>query len=235
MLPICRSMSSWSRLPIPRSRSNFDLSLYLVANKPSFQDESLFFSKIMSAVKGGVSCVQFRDHKSDLSATIRTALRLKNMLQGVPLFINTLQPFDVIHAVDAEGVYLEDNCSYSEARKILGRKAIIGASVKTMEEVLALGQMDEIDYVSVKVSPSKKTCPRNDQLWGMEGLRKVRAIIPHRIVAIGGLNFSCVEPVYRELRSDDGIAMAGGLMDEEAPDITAQKIQSICKKIREGR
>ena len=235
MLPICRSILSWSRLPIPRSRSNFDLSLYLVANRPSFQDESLFFSKIISAVKGGVSCVQFRDHKSDLSATIRTALLLKNMLQGVPLFINTIQPFDVIHAVDAEGIYLEDNCSHLEARKLLGRKAIIGASVKTMAEVLALGQIDEIDYVSVKVSPSKKTCPRNDQLWGMEGLRKVRAIIPHRIVAIGGLNLSCVQPVYRELRSDDGIAMAGGLMDEEAPDITAQKIQSICKKIREER
>ena len=66
----------------------------------------------------------------------------------------------------------------------------------------------------------------------MDGLRSVRAIIPHRIVAIGGLNLSCVEPVYRELRSDDGIAMAGGLMDEEAPNVTAQKIQSIRQKIR---
>jgi len=235
MVPVCRSMSSWSRLPIPRGRIAFDLSLYLVANRPSFQDESLFFSKIMSAVKGGVSCVQFRDHKNDLSATIRTAFRLKNMLQGVPLFINTLQPFDVIHAVKAEGVYLEDNFSYSEARKLLGTKAIIGASVKTMDEVMALGETKEVDYISVKVSPSKKTCPRNDQLWGMEGLRSVRAIIPHRIVAIGGLNLSCVEPVYRELRSDDGIAMAGGLMDEEAPNVTAQKIQSIRMKIREGR
>ena len=104
-----------------------------------------------------------------------------------------------------------------------------------MEEVLALGQTSEIDYVSVKISPSKKTCPRNDQLWGMEGLQNVRTITPHRIVAIGGLNLSCVEPVYRELRSDDGIAMAGGLMDEEAPNITAQKIQSIRQKIREER
>jgi thiamine-phosphate diphosphorylase len=235
MLPICRSMSSWSRLPIPRARHTFDLSLYLVANRPSFQDEKLFFSKIMAAVKGGVSCVQFRDHKNDLSTTIRTALRLKNMLQGVPLFINTLQPFDVVHAVVAEGIYLEDNFPHLEARKLLGRKIIIGTSVKTMEDVLALGQTDEIDYVSVKVSPSKKTCPRNDQLWGMDGLRNVRATIPHRIVAIGGLNLSCVEPVYRELRSDDGIAMAGGLMDEEAPDITAKKIHSIRQRIREER
>ena len=235
MLPICRLMSSWSRLPIPRDRLTFDLSIYLVANGPSFQDETLFFSKIMSAVKGGVSCVQFRDHKSDLSATIRTALRLKNILQGVPLFINTLQPFEVIHPVDAEGVYPEDNFSYSEACKLLGKKAIIGASLKTMEEVMALGGTKEVEYISVKVSPSKKTCPRNNQLWGMEGLRNVRAIIAHRIVAIGGLNLSCVEPVYRELRSDDGIAMAGGLMDEEDPNVTAQKIQDIREKIREER
>lgn len=235
MLPICRSMSSWSRLPIPSNRLPFDLSLYLVANRPSFQDETLFFSKIISAVRGGVSCVQFRDHKNNLSETIRLALCLKNMLKGVPLFINTLQSFDVVYAVDAEGVYLEDNFPYLEARKLLGRKVVIGTSVKTMEDVLALGQKSEIDYISVKVSPSKKTCPRNDQLWGIEGLRNVRAIIPHRIVAIGGLNLSCIEPVYRELRSDDGIAMAGGLMDEEFPETIAQKIQSIRQKIRGER
>jgi thiamine-phosphate pyrophosphorylase len=235
MSPICPSMLSWSRLPIPRGRLTFDLSLYLVANRPSFQDETLFFLKIMSAVKGGVSCVQFRDHKNNLSETIRIALILKKMLKGVPLFINTLQSFDVVHAVDAEGIYLEDNFPHFEARKLLGRKAVIGTSVKTMEEVLALKQESELDYVSIKVSPSKKTCPRNDQLWGIEGLRHVRALIPHRIVAIGGLNLSSVEPIYRELRSDDGIAMAGGLMDEEAPNITAQKIQSIRQKIREEK
>jgi thiamine monophosphate synthase len=101
--------------------------------------------------------------------------------------------------------------------------------------VRALENANRIDYISVKVSPSKKTCPRNDQLWGLEALRKVRSIIPYRIVAIGGLNVSSVESVYRELRSCDGIAMAGGLMDEESPRITAQKIQSILQKIREKR
>lgn len=232
MSPICRSPLSWNRLPIPKGRLAFDLSLYLVANRPSFQDENLFFAKIMAAVKGGVSCVQFRDHKNDLPATIKMALRLKNMLQGVPLFINTLQSFDVVQAVDAEGIYLEDNFSHLEARKLLGRKIIIGTSVKTMEEVLALGQTKEVDYLSVKISPSKKTCPRNDQLWGIEGLRYVRAITSQRIVAIGGLNLSCVEPVYRELRLDDGIAMAGGLMEEDNPYVTAQKICAIHQKIR---
>ena len=228
-------MSFIYRSMLPGGRSAFDLSLYLVANRPSFQDENLFFSKIKSAVKGGVSCVQLRDHKNDFSETIRIALRLKHMLKGVPLFINTLQSFDLFHAVNADGIYLEDRFPYSEARKLLGKKAILGTSVKTMEDITALGQTEEIDYISVKVSASKKTCPRNDQLWGMEGLCNVRAMTSYRIVAIGGLDLSCVAPVYRKLRSDDGIAMAGGLMEEKNPDLTAQKIQSIRQKIGEER
>ncbi len=214
------------------SRRAFNLSLYLVANRPSFQSELLYFTRIAAAVEGGVSSVQYRDHKNDLSTTIRTALCLKNILKDVPLFINTLHSFDVAEAVDAEGVFLEENHSYSETRKRLGKKAIIGAPVKTMLEVIALEKISEIDYLSVKIAPSKKTCPRNDQVWGLEGLRKVLAITSHRILAIGGLNLSCVEPVYRELRLGDGVAMAGGLMNEEDPAATAQKIQLILKKIR---
>lgn len=149
-----------------------------------------------------------------------------------PMFINTLKLLEVAQAVDAEGIYLEESLSYFEARRLLGKKIIIGVPVKTIEEVLALGQTNEIDYLSVKISPSKKTCPRNDKLWGIDGLRNVRAISPHRIVAIGGLNLSCVEPVYHELCFNDGIAMAGGLMDEEFPSLTAQKSHAIRQKIR---
>ena len=103
-----------------------------------------------------------------------------------------------------------------------------------MDEVLAAGQSDEIDYLSVKISPSKRTCPRNDELWGMDGLRNIRAITPHRIVAIGGINLACVEPVYKALYPDDGIAMAGGLMGEDNPLDTAQKIQIIRQRVRGG-
>jgi thiamine-phosphate diphosphorylase len=176
MLPIYRSISFCNRLHVPKERLHFDLSLYLVANRPSFQDENLFFSKIMESVKGGVSCVQLRDHKSDFSSIVRTATHLKQMLKGTPLFINTLRSFEVVLAVDADGIFLEEKFSHSEARKLLGRKIVIGIPVKTMTEVAAAAQNNEIDYLSVKVSPSKRTCPRNDALWGMEGLRSVCVI-----------------------------------------------------------
>ncbi len=236
MFSVSRSASLYHRLHIPRvhmpkDRLPFDLSLYLVANRPSFQDKALFFKKIMESVRGGVSCVQLRDHTNNLDSTLETAYHLKKMLKNTPLFINTLNLFKVAREIDADGVYLEEQMSYSEARKSLGEKMIIGAPVKTMEEVLTAGKSTEVDYLSVKISPSKKTCPRNDILWNMHELQNIRAISPHRIVAIGGLNLQRAESVYQVLRIHDGIAMAGGLMEEEDPCATAQEIQTIRKKV----
>lgn len=219
-------------LPISRFSTPKLLSLYLVANRPSYQDEHLFISKIKSAVQGGVSCVQFRDYKNDYQTTLKTACHLKELLNGIPLFVNTLHSLKLAHAVEAEGVYLEEKISYVDARKQLGQKAIIGIPVKTMSDVLAAGSTSDIDYISVKLFPSKKTCPKNDELWGMEGLKKIRSLTPHRIVAIGGLNLEAVENVYRALNSEDGIAMAGGLMEEINPCETAQKIQAIRRHLR---
>lgn len=216
------------------NRSPFDLTLYLVANRPSFPHESLFFTKIRRAVEGGVSCVQLRDHATDASAVIDMACRLKSVLQGTPLLINTLHPIEVALAVNAEGVYLEESFPYAEARRMLGDKAIIGTSVKTIEEVLAFEGTD-IDYLSVKVSPSKKTSLHNDQLWGMKGLQYVRKASSHRIVAIGGLNASCVKSVYSMLHPDDGIAMAGGLMDAEDPGVTARSIKEIWQATQKAK
>lgn len=215
-------------------RPPFDLSLYLVANRPAFQDESLFLSKIRESVEGGVSCVQLRDHQSDFEKTVKMAAHLREMLRGVSFFVNTHKVFEVAQAADADGVFLEEKVSISEARERLGPKAIIGMSVRTMDDVLAVGQSSEIDYLSVKISPSKRTCPRNDEIWGMEGFRRIRKISPHRIIAIGGLNLARAESVFRELYFDDGIAMAGGLMREEDPRLTAQNVLAIRQRVGGG-
>jgi thiamine-phosphate pyrophosphorylase len=232
MLPISRSLFS-QHFYASQKRHPFDLSLYLVANRPSFNDENLFFSKILKGVQGGVSCVQLRDHKNDFASIIQTAKRLRKMLKNVPLFINTLQPIETAQIVEAEGVFLEESFSYSEVRKMLGEKAIIGLSVKTMQQVIELGNVNDIDYLSVKIFPSKQTCPRNDQIWNLAKLREIRAVSPHRIVAIGGLTLEQTEDVYKELHWNDGIAMAGGLMRENDPYMTSQKIQEIRQRMKE--
>lgn len=226
-------MSAISRIHFPVERLFCNLSLYLVANRPSFQDEQLFFLKIREAVRGGVSCVQLRDHRTSYPANLKVANRLKEMLSGVPLFINTLESIKVAQSVCAEGVYLEEGACHFEVRRILGERIVIGIPVKTMDEVIAASQTNTVDYLSVKVSPSKKTSPKDDAVWGIEGLRKVRLLSPHRIVVIGGCNLDSAEATYRELRADDGVAMSGGLMDENDPYLTAQKIQFIRRQHNE--
>ncbi len=209
----------------------FHPSLYLVANRPSYSNQELFISKIIQAVQGGVSCVQLRDHQSDFESVLQLARSLKDRI-SVPLFLNTRHLFEVALAIDADGVYLEEPYSYFEARKRLGPEKIIGIPVKTMDEVNLSSQMEGLDYLSVKVSASKKTCPKNDSLWGLEGLRKVRKTSPHRIVAIGGLNLECAEEIYRELNFEDGIAMAGGIMDQHDPCDTAKKIRAVWQQAK---
>lgn len=233
MSPLNPAILHRLRLPLPKAHLNLNLSLYLVANRPSFQDETLFFERIKHAVKGGVSCVQLRDYENNVETTIKTAVRLKEILKEVPLFINTLHSFDVARSVDAAGVYIENGRFSMRTAHLCDKKWIVGVPVRTMNDVLTLENVDKIDYLSVKIWPSKTTCPRNDQLWGIDGLRNVRAISTHRIVAIGGIDLSSVDAVYRELYFHDGVAMAGGLMNEQHPEITARKIHTIHKSIKE--
>jgi thiamine-phosphate pyrophosphorylase len=208
-----------------------DFSLYLVANLPSFRDRNLFFSKIQKAVAGGVSCVQLRDDRSDYPTRLGVAVRLREMLKGVPLFINTRDAIKLAREVGAEGVYLEEGSSYLEARQILGEEAIIGIPVRSKAEVMAANQTRAINYLSAKVFRSDKTCPRNDALLGIEGLKEVCATSHHPVVAIGGLKVHSVEEIYCHLRCGDGIAMAGGLMDQDDPGLIAQNIRAIRRRV----
>ena len=224
MSAISRSLLSFR----PKCPS-FDLSLYLVANRPSFSDEQQFFTKILQCVSGGVSCVQLRDHTSDTGSIIKTAMQLKPLLYNahVPLILNTRNLLEVSQAVYPEGLYLEEPVPIAEVRNLWGQALSLGIPAKRMSEILAAGH--KVHYVSVKVFASKKTCPRNDDIWGIQGLRTVLANVPCPVIAIGGLTADSIEPLCQELRPQDGIAMASGLIGQPDPCATAQ---TILKKMR---
>lgn len=230
MSPICRSVFSCTRFPVLKERKPFDPSLYLIADRPSFRgNENQFCLKIRKLIRCGVSCVQLRDHQSDFATTLERAIRLRKMLERVPFFINTPRSLEVARIIGADGVYLEDNSSPSEARSFLGNQAIIGGPIRTIEEA---NQKCVFNYRSVKIFPSNYTCPRNDLLLGMEGFRHIRAIITVPLVLTGGFNIDRVKAVYRELRPGDGIATAG-LMREKDYCLTAQKMRAILTKVRD--
>ena len=113
---------------------------------------------------GGATLIQLRDKISDTRAMVETARAIKEALKPfeVPLVVN--DRVDVALAAGADGVHVgQDDMAVEDARKILGRGAIIGLSVKTVDEANA-APVELIDYVGsggvyVTTSKQQKSAP----------------------------------------------------------------------------
>ena len=170
---------------------------------------------VLAAVRGGAGIVQLREKELSTRLFVEEAQRIKRLLAPyrVPLIIN--DRVDVALAVEADGVHVgQQDMPYPLARKLLGRRAIIGLSVETVEQVLEAEAYD-VDYLGV--SPIFPTPTKTDTLgaWGLEGLTQVRRLSRHRLVAIGGLNATNAESVIRA--GADCVAVVSALCS--APDV----------------
>ena len=120
--------------------------------------------------QGGATLIQLRDKLSETRAMVETARAIKKALApfDVPLVIN--DRVDVALAAGADGVHVgQDDMAVEDARKLLGRDAIIGLSIKTVAEAQA-APVDLIDYVGsggVYVTGSKQ---QKNAPIGPEGL-----------------------------------------------------------------
>lgn len=167
-------------------------SLYLVTNRCSLSLED-FFPMIRKAVDNGVNVVQLREKTVSSSEMIEIGKRLRTFLKplGIPLIIN--DRIDVAQAVNADGVHLgQSDQNVKEARRVLGRQAIIGLSVETIEQALDAEEANYLGASPVFFSKTKSDCGKP---WGLDGLRHLCSISKHPIIAIGGINETNIEAV----------------------------------------
>src|SRR5262245_58062404 len=95
-------------------------------------------------VAGGATLVQLRDKKSETRDMVARARAIKTAIGRVPLLIN--DRVDVALAVGCEGVHVgQDDMTAEDARRLLGRDAIIGLSIKTVAQATA-APLELIDY-----------------------------------------------------------------------------------------
>ena len=210
--------------------------IYLVTDRASLSGKSLD-DVVLLAVRGGTAMVQLREKDVSTRFFIEEARRLKNILApyGVPLIIN--DRVDVALAVGAEGVHIgQEDMPYPLARKLLGPGAIIGLSVETPEQVEAAETFD-VSYLGVSAifATPTKTDTRNH--WGLEGLRKIRDISRHPLVAIGGINASNAAEVVRA--GADSLAVVSAVCSAPDPQKAAEHLRRIvlstgCAQTRPG-
>ena len=207
----------------------FDLSLYLVTDRPLAQGRDMSWI-VREAVAGGATMVQLREKECSTAEFIVLARKLKTALHplGIPLIIN--DRIDIALAVDADGVHIgQSDMPYETARALLGKDKIIGLSVETMEEVIAANELD-VDYIGI--SPVYATPTKTDTLkpFGLEGLEKAAKFSRHRCVAIGGMNRSTIgEAIARGI---EGVAVVSAIVAAESPRQAAAELANIIEKNR---
>ncbi|MGB7294479.1 MAG: thiamine phosphate synthase [Candidatus Aminicenantales bacterium] len=183
---------------------------------------------ITAAVAGGVTIIQLRGKKWTGREFLDVGMKAARLLRpkNIPLIIN--DRVDVALACKADGVHLgQDDMPLPYARKILGKKSIIGLSAATPEEAERAAK-DGANYVGV--GPVFRTLSKKDIgfLLGLEGLRAIRKKAKIPILAIGGIALANVAAVVSA--GADGVAVISAIASAEDPKKAATElIESIEK------
>ena len=200
------------------------IGVYLVTDRASLCGKSLD-DVILLAVKGGAAMVQLREKDVSTRFFIEEARRIKKILASytVPLIIN--DRVDVALAVGADGVHIgQEDMPYPLARKLLGPGAIIGLSVETPEQVEAAEAFD-VAYLGVSAIFSTPTKTNTRHHWGLDGLRKVRTMSRHPLVAIGGINASNAAEVLQA--GADSLAVVSAICSAPDPQKATEYLRRI--------
>jgi len=194
---------------------NFDLSLYLVTDRPLSRGRDMQWI-VGEALRGGCTMVQLREKDCSTSDFVALASELKSLLAptGVPLLIN--DRIDVALAVDADGVHIgQSDMPYPIARRLLGPDKIIGLSVENASDLDLANRYADLDYIGI--SPIFATDTKHDtkQPFGLEGAREVMSRSLHPAVGIGGMNRKTAHDVIAS--GVDGIAVVSDIVAADNP------------------
>ena len=106
-------------------------------------------AELASSIADSATLVQLRDKHGSTRTMIEEARALRAVLEpkDIPLLVN--DRVDVALAAEADGVHIgQDDIAPADARLLLGRRAIIGLSVKTLEQANA-APLDLLNYVAI--------------------------------------------------------------------------------------
>jgi thiamine-phosphate pyrophosphorylase len=209
---------------------HLDVSVYLVTDSV---ESPHFFETIESALRGGVRVVQLRDKTASESALLRTALRLKAMLDSYPALFIINDHVSLAHKIGAGGVHLgQTDAPVREARKSLGHSAVIGLSIESHTPLHSIS-WENIDYAAaspVFASPSKKD---TQPPFGLEKLSWLKRRCPVPLVAIGGITLANAPSVLAA--GADGIAGVRLFSRSPNPDGVARKLMDLTQQAKGQR
>jgi thiamine-phosphate pyrophosphorylase len=180
--------------------------------------------------RGGATLVQLRDKHSETRTMVEEARAIKQVLAplAVPLVIN--DRLDVAMAAGADGVHLgQDDMAVEDARRLLGPKAVIGLSIKSVGEAEA-ARLDLINYVGTGGVYATSSKQQKNAPIGPDGLARILATLRQRapdmpVCGIAGIDASNAAEVIAA--GADGIAVISALSLAPDPETAARELRGI--------
>lgn len=170
----------------------------------------LTLKEIVTVVlSSGVKWIQYREKDKSRRDIYREALMLRELTDkfGASFIVNDYT--DIALVVNADGVHLgQKDLPLKEARKILGKEKIIGASTHSIEEAIA-AETGGADYIGL--GPVFHTATKDaGKPKGIAALREIKKLIKIPVVAIGGINTENLESVIDS--GADAAAVSSGIL-----------------------
>ncbi|WP_300350798.1 thiamine phosphate synthase [Clostridium sp.] len=186
--------------------------LYLVTDYRIPFNELL--EKIESALKGGVTIVQYRAKNMSTKDMCYEALKLRELCERYNALFLVNDRIDVALAVKSHGVHIgQDDMPLSLARKILPKDSVIGVTVHNKEEAI---KAIEEGADNLGVGALFSTDSKDDAtLMSMETLKEIKSVSNIPLYGIGGINTDNLKEEHLELL--DGVAVISALL--KASDI----------------
>ena len=181
-------------------------------------------------VRGGATLVQLRDKRSETRTLIEEARAIKQALVpfAVPFVVN--DRVDVATAAGADGVHLgQDDMAVEDARRLLGSNAIIGLSIKSVEEAEA-ARLDLVDYVGSGGVYATSSKQQKNAPIGPTGLARIIAVLRRRapdlpVCGIAGIDAGNAAEVIAA--GADGVAVISALSLVSSPETAAHQLREI--------
>jgi thiamine-phosphate pyrophosphorylase len=182
------------------------------------------------AAEGGATLVQLRDKRRDTRLMVECARAIKTALAstGVPLLIN--DRVDVALASGVDGVHVgQQDMAVEDARRLLGRDAIIGLSIKSVDQAEA-APLDLLDYAAIGGLFATSSKDNPDQPIGTTGLARIVAAFRRRaahfpLCAIAGIDASNAAGAIAA--GADGVAVISALARAEDPRSAARELRGV--------
>ncbi len=172
------------------------------------------------ALKGGCRWIQLRMKGASEEQILSVAREVKARCEhyGAKFIID--DHVELVIPTGADGVHLGKNdMSVEEARQILGKDKIIGATANTLEDILR-GFYSGADYIGCGPYRFTRTKENLSPIIGLEGYSEIMQQARQRgvtipIVAIGGVEQQDIEPLLGV--GVDGVALSGSVLRAEDP------------------